>query len=98
MNKPTTETTEVKLSRILATLQKASGAKVTDIKLVIRGLQRKEASGALPPNKGWVFAAQEAKTALRMAALAGYPCRSEFAEGQMKAAVKRAEKWILAAA
>jgi len=92
------QTPAATLAAVLEKLKVASGARVADIKLVLKGLQRKERSGALPPNKGWVFAAQEAKTALGMARLAGFPCRSEFAEKQMEAATKRAATWLKKAA
>lgn len=83
-----------RLSRVLDILKEKSGCRVNSIKNVIASINRKERAGILPPNKGFAFAANEAKTALRMAELAGFPCRSDFSERQMNSAVERAEKWI----
>lgn len=89
-----TKTHMERLSRVLDILKEKSGCRVSSIQNVIASINRKERTGKLPPNKGFAFAAHEAKTALRMAELAGFPCRSEFAERQLEAATERAERWI----
>lgn len=83
-----------RLSYVLDVLKEKSGCRTPSIKNVIAAINRKERTKALPPNKGFAFAAQEARTALRMAELAGFPCRSDFAERQMEAAIIRAENWL----
>jgi hypothetical protein len=90
----TVKSTTERLVRVLDILKEKAGCKTPSIKNISASINRKERAGKLPPNKGFAFAVSEARTALRMAELAGFPCRSEFAERQMEAATDRAEKWI----
>lgn len=83
---------EQELSDALQTLSVISGVKDSDIKKVCASIAKKERKGKLPANAGWLFAAQQCRSALRMAVLAGFPCRS--AEKYAAAETKRAVAWI----
>lgn len=83
-----------RLVAVLETLKEKAGCRTDSIKNIVASINRKERIGKLPKNKGYAFAAQHAKSALWAARLAGYPCRSEFAERYMESAVSQAESWL----
>lgn len=93
----TTKSHSERLARVLDILKEKSGCKKPTLKNIIASINRKERTGALPPNKGYAFAAGEVKTALSAAGLAHSPFGNDFLMNQFCSSTERAERWINAA-